>query len=82
MTAIVGDSMIKDVYGWELSAREEKVVVKHFSGSTTEDMKTYIQSPLKRDPSMYLSFTHTVPLNPVVYLLLFLEISTFYLTDQ
>ena len=69
--------MIKDVYGWELLVREEKVVVKHFSGSTTEDMKTYIQSQLKPDPSMYLSFTHTVPLNPVVYLLLFLEISTF-----
>ena len=50
MTAIVGDSMIKDVYGWELSDREEKVVVKHFSGSTIEDMKTYIQAPLKRDP--------------------------------
>ena len=26
------------------------MVVKHFSGSTTEDMKTYIQPPLKRDP--------------------------------
>ena len=50
VTAIVGDSMIKDVYGWELSDREEKVVLKHFSGSTTEDMKTYIQPPLKRDP--------------------------------
>ena len=42
--------MIKDVYGWELSDRKEKVVVKYFSGSTTEDMKTYIQPPLKRDP--------------------------------
>ena len=38
------------IYGWELSYREEKVVVKHFSGSTTEDMKTYIQSSLKSDP--------------------------------
>ena len=26
------------------------MVVKHFSGSTTEDMKTYIQSSLKSDP--------------------------------
>ena len=50
MTAIVGDSIIKDVYGWELSDKENKVVVKHFSGSTAEDMKTYIQPPLKRDP--------------------------------
>ena len=50
VTAFVGGSMIKDVYGWELSDRQEKVVVKHFSGSTTEDLKTYIQPPLKRDP--------------------------------
>ena len=42
--------MIKDVYGWELSDREEKVVVKHCSRSTTEHMKTYIQPPLKHDP--------------------------------
>ena len=26
------------------------MIVKHFSGSTTEYMKTYIQSPLMRDP--------------------------------
>ena len=50
MTAIAGDSKIKNVYGRELSGRKEKVVVKHFRKSTTEDMKTYIQSPLKRDP--------------------------------
>ena len=37
---MVGDSMINDVYGWELSHREEKVVEKHFSGSKTEDAKT------------------------------------------
>ena len=50
VTAIVDDCMIKDVYGWKLCDKEEKVVVKHFSGSTTEDMKTYIQLSLKRDP--------------------------------
>ena len=49
MTAIVGDSIIRDVYGWELSEREEKVVVKHFSRLTTEGMKNDIQPPLKRD---------------------------------
>ena len=49
VTAIVGGSMIKDLYGWELSDREEKVVVKDFSGSTTEDVKTYIQPPIKRE---------------------------------
>ena len=42
VTAIVGDSTIKDGYDWELYDRKEKVVVKHFSGSTREDMKSYI----------------------------------------
>ena len=50
VAAIVGDSIIKDVYGWKLSDKEKKMVVKHFSESTTEEMKTYIQPPLKRDP--------------------------------
>ena len=49
MTAIAGDSIIRDVYGWELSEREEELVVKHFSRLTTEDMKNDIQPPLKRD---------------------------------
>ena len=35
VTAVVVDSMIKDVYGSELSDKEEKVVVKHFSRSVT-----------------------------------------------
>ena len=38
ITAIVGDSMVKDIYGWELSDNYENVVVKQFSGSTTEEM--------------------------------------------
>ena len=60
VTSIVGDSKIKDVYGWELSDREEKVVVKHFSGSTTENMKTYIiQPPLKRDPDRVIIHVDT-----------------------
>ena len=46
--------MIKDVFGLELSDREEKVIVKHFSRSTTEDMKTYIQPSLKRDSDLVI----------------------------
>ena len=46
--------MVKDIYGWELSDNKEKVVVKHFSGSTTEDMMTYIQPPLKRNPDRFI----------------------------
>ena len=35
-----------------------------------------------RITSMYLSFTHMVPLNPVVSLLLILDISAFRLTNK
>ena len=37
-TAIMANSIAKDIYGWEFSDNYEKVVVKQFSGSTTEDM--------------------------------------------
>ena len=47
ITAIVGDSMVKDIYRWDLSDNYEKFVVKQFSGSTTEDVMTYIKPPLK-----------------------------------
>ena len=39
--------MVKDIYGWQLSENYEKAVVKQFSGSTTEDMMTYIKPPVK-----------------------------------
>ena len=50
VTAIVGDSMVEDIYAWEFSDNNKKVVVKHFSGSTAEDMMTYIKPLLKRNP--------------------------------
>ena len=43
MTVIFGDSLIKDMKGWELSDESNEVVTKHFCGATTNDMKTYIQ---------------------------------------
>ena len=49
--------MIKDVYGWELSENEEKMVVNHFSGSATEDMKTSIS--LKCDPNLVIIHVDT-----------------------
>ena len=57
--------MIKDVYGWELSDREEKVVVKHFSGSVIEDTKIYIQPPLKRDPDRVIIHVGTNDLRSI-----------------
>ena len=39
VTVILGDSIIKDVKGWELTDDSNKVVVKSFSGATTSQMK-------------------------------------------
>ena len=50
----MGDSVVKGIYGWELSDNYEKVVVKQFSGSTTEDMMTYIKPPLKHNPDRFI----------------------------
>ena len=46
--------MIKDIYGWQLSDNNEKVVVTDFGGPTTEDMVTYIRPPLKRNPDRFI----------------------------
>ena len=43
VTVISGDSIVKEVKGWELSDENNKVVTKQFSGATTDDMKSYIQ---------------------------------------
>ena len=39
ITVILGDSIIKDVKGWELTEDSNKVVVKSFRGATTSQMK-------------------------------------------
>ena len=39
ITVILGDSIIKDVKGWELMDNLNKVVVKSFDGATTSQMK-------------------------------------------
>ena len=50
--------MVKD-YVWELSDNNEKVVVKYFSGSTTEDMMTWIKPRLKRNPDRFIIHVKT-----------------------
>ena len=51
--------MVKDMIGWELSSNNEKVVVKHFSGSRTEDMMAYIKPPLKHNPDHFIIHVET-----------------------
>ena len=39
---ILGDSLVKDIEGWELSDESNKVVTKHFCEANTTDMKSYL----------------------------------------
>ena len=48
VTVIVGNYMVKDIYGWELSDNSENVAVKHFSGSTTEECDDIHQTSTER----------------------------------
>ena len=50
VTVILGDSIVKEVKGWELSDKNNKVVTKQFSGATTDDMKSCIQPMISNDP--------------------------------
>ena len=52
--AIVGDYMVKYMYGWELSDKTKKVVVEHFSGLAPEDLMTYIKPPMKCNPDCFI----------------------------
>ena len=47
---VLGDSLVKDIKGWELSDESSKVVTKHFSGANTTDMKSYLLPTKSRNP--------------------------------
>ena len=47
---VLGDSLVKDIKGWELSDESSKVVTKHFSGANTTDMKFYLLPTKSRSP--------------------------------
>ena len=51
-TVILGDSMVSRVEGWRIGKklRNQKVIVKSFSGATIDDMKDYINPSIKRKP--------------------------------
>ena len=55
----MGGALVKDIFGCELSDKNDKVVVKLFGGSTTEDMRSYIKPPSKRDPNRFFIHTYT-----------------------
>ena len=50
-TVIVGDSIVKNIYGQKMGNNtNSRVFVKSFSGATTGDMGHYIKPTLERNP--------------------------------
>ena len=54
VVSILGDSILKDVKGYELSSEENKVLVKSFSGAAVECMTHYIQPTMKLKPDVLI----------------------------
>ena len=49
VTALVGESIIKNIKGWKISYRKNKFVVRHFSGAKTNNMKSYVFPTIKQN---------------------------------
>ena len=47
---IAGDSIVQHVHGWELSDAKQRMAVKSFSGSKTEDMADYLKPLMRNTP--------------------------------
>ena len=62
VTVIAGDSVIQNIRGWSLS-KTNKVVVKPFSGATTEDMEDFIKPILRKDPENIIIHVGTNDVN-------------------
>ena len=50
VTIILGDSIIKDVKGWELSDELNKIVEKSFRRATTSQMKWHVKPTTEQNP--------------------------------
>ena len=50
VTVLIGDSIIKDIKGWEITDRKNKTVVRDFLGAKTNDMKSCVVPTIKQNP--------------------------------
>ena len=50
VTVIAGDSIVKNLHGWQLSDMNNHVVVKSFTGATIEDMEDYLKPVIRKEP--------------------------------
>ena len=65
VTVIRGDSTVKDIKGWKMSSSTRKVVVKHFSGAKTKDMKSYVMPTVEQKPDNIILHTGTNDLKTI-----------------
>ena len=49
-TAVLGDSIIKNLQGWRLSDDNNHVVVKSFAGANCTDMEDYLKPGVRKEP--------------------------------
>ena len=48
---MLGDSMIKNLKGWEMSKKLKNVYVRHFAGAKVRCMKDHIKPTLREKPN-------------------------------
>ena len=63
VTVIPGDSIIKDVKGWELTDNLNNVVVKSFRGATTSQMKWHVKPITEENPKNIILHCGTNDIN-------------------
>ena len=54
IVSILGDSIVKELKGYELTDNDTRVIVKSFPGAKTECMKDYIKPTLKQNPDVII----------------------------
>ena len=54
VVTILGDSIVKDVRGWDLSNEKKKVIVKSFSGATTNCMRSHVIPTKEQNPDVII----------------------------
>jgi len=54
VVSILGDSIVKELNGYEMSNTDTRVIVKSFSGATTACMQDYIKPSMKFKPDMVI----------------------------
>ena len=57
--------MVKDIKGWKMSRSTRIVVVKHFSGAKTKDMKSYVIPTVEQKLDNIILHTETNDLKTI-----------------